>query len=935
MDQSVLNSMSDKLPMSKPEWVAFFFDMVYGSKPDIRFLELDLDGDGILNRTEVDSEMNEAVFNHMDKDRSYTLDATEWRGDVSHAWQTEERANMSARSSAMGLVEVDCLDDLDKCLQKVSLCLDNKVYKSGLCYQHCPHNRPSHGVTRCSTTCSSDCRPTTEINCACASDKRCHEVAGIKYCGPSVWSEHRHSIAIGTGTIPDLCELGDSHGPPAKRHAHPFRESFHMAFMGDPQMGYKSKKGFSYDREASRIMMRTIRKSCGKNCQGLVIPGDLTNEGTPDQYDDFQRVWCEPNLDDANHRANYPIWPILGNHDYQNYYNQWYFGREATWSALRTQGRVQHMIAWMRAVVAGCGPKTMMSNFKKEVVDHYEKASMAYGFTIGNHRFAMLQNYPTYEGRLNQLGDDIHTQKNAGSGPKGIFGLRASLDWLEKDLEYACGSNMMVSLVFHDYGGNFCHDSVSHPGIAPSTLAFRATECNDFMDKVAGKCVLAVFVGHFHERVGNRDHLSRFVGSKRVPIKNKWNNTIPVLWTSSPEYKQWLRVKYDPMGFTVQEMIGGTEMDSYTVAQAAVTYTQLGAGYARTSSSQWHCWINMKASTRSECESACTNLPETNCYGYTFDTANSQCYIYAGTCTSTSNAFISTGSSSRGPWTSVPASTSGSPAAATTYVQAWQANSYVKYQDAYCSDDEISQRLTGWTSGSRDEAGIACDDTISDCKGFHYHPGSGKYVLVKKVEASSFDHNGPNECYRQEASSWSYQSSTYCSGNWGTDFQGHEDGIGKSECQSKCLAESACLGISHASNDFGAVNRCVLCTSTTQGRHGNWQYASRSSPKAGWYLSSAGQTCTQACAAQSLVCDSVALAATTTQGLVEAAASAAGHTCSVSNRWVYSHTPSVCFDTSCCGGSCVNACTYGGTPTCDGVNGAEFKRICPCQQAGR
>merc|ERR1712029_768513 len=181
----------------------------------------------------------------------------------------------------------------------------------------------------------------------------------------------------------------------------------------------------------------------------------------------------------------------------------------------------------------------MITNFEKQRVDHYDKLSMAYGLTIQNHRFTFLHNYPTYKALDCQL---TNPRTSGGDcGKQKLTGLGSSLDFMKKDLDYACGSGMMVSLIFHDYADSFCREGV------------RDNECNAFLEKVSGSCVLAVFVGHLHTRVGLHDN------TVLRNIKNKWSNDIPVLWTGSPEIQKWLRVKYFDTGLAAQVMHGTTE----------------------------------------------------------------------------------------------------------------------------------------------------------------------------------------------------------------------------------------------------------------------------------------------------------------------------------------------------------------------------------------
>lgn len=64
---------------------------------------------------------------------------------------------------------------------------------------------------------------------------------------------------------------------------------------------------------------------------------------------------------------------------------------------------------------------------------------------------------------------------------------------------------------------------------------------------------------------------------------------------------------------------------------------------------------------------------------------------------------------------------------------------------------------------------------------------------------------------------------TYCSQDWSSDFSGHEDNVSEETCKQNCISSASCTGISWASEDKGANNRCVLCRGSMQHSfHSNW-----------------------------------------------------------------------------------------------------------------
>ena len=63
----------------------------------------------------------------------------------------------------------------------------------------------------------------------------------------------------------------------------------------------------------------------------------------------------------------------------------------------------------------------------------------------------------------------------------------------------------------------------------------------------------------------------------------------------------------------------------------------------------------------------------------------------------------------------------------------------------------------------------------------------------------------------------------YCSQDWRSDFSGHKDNVHEETCKQRCLSSASCTGISWASQDKGASNRCVLCQGMMQySSNPNW-----------------------------------------------------------------------------------------------------------------
>ena len=100
--------------------------------------------------------------------------------------------------------------------------------------------------------------------------------------------------------------------------------------------------------------------------------------------------------------------------------------------------------------------------------------------------------------------------------------------------------------------------------------------------------------------------------------------------------------------------------------------------------------------------------------------------------------------------------------------------------------------------------------------------------------------------------------------------------------------------------------------------------------RSAWVLSNRGESCEAACAARGLGCDLMVLSQVDTVAKIEAAAMAAGHSCTSTSGWAYGANPAICTELTCCGGSCVGACAHGVTSRSCGATNAAYSRLCPC-----
>merc|ERR1712093_918189 len=84
--------------------------------------------------------------------------------------------------------------------------------------------------------------------------------------------------------------------------------------------------------------------------------------------------------------------------------------------------------------------------------DHYDYDSMAYAWSLENHRFVATHNYPTYTAKDCQaITKDKKTGKYNCEKKKFGLGLHHSLDFLRDELAFSESRGQSTTLMLHDY----------------------------------------------------------------------------------------------------------------------------------------------------------------------------------------------------------------------------------------------------------------------------------------------------------------------------------------------------------------------------------------------------------------------------------------------------------------------------------------------------
>jgi len=280
--------------------------------------------------------------------------------------------------------------------------------------------------------------------------------------------------------------------------------NFRLAVMSDPQLGFHdAMAGVTLDQGSNRQLWNDVHfvmENEKNNVNpgpflGILIPGDLTNTADVEEWGDFMAVYGGIYDHSDAGRGATPVYPMLGNHDYETYCQS---NRDRKgfpwppeyWSA-RGSGACEYMVGNMRSIVGQSEPVSDDSEGKhteQEIVlpsfghaHSFHRESMAYSFypgtvspgtksNINNRvRFFMLHNYPTYRSSCAQVNSDQHRDQYGNDAvykksldtfsedltcvahdrkqqedlgiAQSVFPLDGSLKWLQGELEEMCGTS--------------------------------------------------------------------------------------------------------------------------------------------------------------------------------------------------------------------------------------------------------------------------------------------------------------------------------------------------------------------------------------------------------------------------------------------------------------------------------------------------------------
>jgi cytolysin (calcineurin-like family phosphatase) len=280
---------------------------------------------------------------------------------------------------------------------------------------------------------------------------------------------------------------------------------------GDKTETYKEREAGSAVANINHITsMNKLVLQTG-NVKGMILNGDITEHGHPEQLDKHRGFW---------QKLSVPIYVGLGNHDYHNNVSDCYQNRCAVGMVEYARDEIRK-----RSPLSFDYRETKSYDYPDMVTEGI--GSLAYSWDTGNVHFVQLNNYPLYETNFSGFitGNPIRKRMR----------IQNSLDWLEADLIKARNAGKAIVLNYHDPSGHWAESYTSE--------VYESRKAR-FIKMLKTYHVSAVFVGHLHGRIG------------RTTDKNLVNmyGSVPVFFSGSASQGKYLLAKFNNNQMTIEQI---------------------------------------------------------------------------------------------------------------------------------------------------------------------------------------------------------------------------------------------------------------------------------------------------------------------------------------------------------------------------------------------
>lgn len=307
------------------------------------------------------------------------------------------------------------------------------------------------------------------------------------------------------------------------------------ANWGDEIMPYISRMQITGQFQYIKSLAATFAKQ-SRPLSGVIINGDLTEYGHPDQklmmtgrhdQSDLLSVLVPAGGPLLNLLPT-PIYPALGNHDYQNNLPNPDPDKGGTFLNRGPTTMVDYIRSWAKSNKSALlsfdgGPEFLSSAYDTGFGGSFS-GSLAYSFNIGRVHFVILHNHPAYMASW-----------DTGMFKQLEYNITQSFDWLEKDLRAHYCSGDAIIVFTHKYDND----------------EFKGDVLDKFDSLMLKYSVSAVFCGHIHCQHGLKDH---------IWLQHAGEHNIPVYRCGAPSQMTFVVLELDPDAGALR-VIGYTARD--------------------------------------------------------------------------------------------------------------------------------------------------------------------------------------------------------------------------------------------------------------------------------------------------------------------------------------------------------------------------------------
>ena len=300
--------------------------------------------------------------------------------------------------------------------------------------------------------------------------------------------------------------------------------SFNMIIASDPQSFRVSDRenirgeNKNFNKEIHIELMGDVIKALKEESQankGYIINGDLTEQGNTGE-----RNYWKNNVLNPLRQRNW-VYPGLGNHDIKNSIEA---KEKDIFKGCPFNECAQLWMKYMRKYV-----KSNRSNF-------YDREDIHYAFREGNYVFVQLNVAPFY-GRDFNYGVILSEKMTIPTG----------WDFLKRVEAKARKENLRVVVNFHAF----------NPEV-DEKMGWTTDNLNYFQDLVRKSNIVAVFVGHIHERLGRlNENTSSNNGSEShyVLAQNRYGQEVNIIYSGALLLGSYLRVTFTDFEIIVNPVL--------------------------------------------------------------------------------------------------------------------------------------------------------------------------------------------------------------------------------------------------------------------------------------------------------------------------------------------------------------------------------------------